>query len=217
MAIGNWGSAITFEVSAERALTFKDMTRNVAGRWQDHPIIGAKPLSEFSGPELSGVTMTVILSAMNGVHPKEVMLALESAAENGAVDYLYIGGRQIGSDKMRLTAVSEAWDKVMNNGALVEASVELTFDEYISIKTIAGKKLAGTKVPWEFEIGDKATFLGGKYWKKPNDKGKGKKAKKGKVKVKAYQKKKKHPYQVKYTNKKKTKVNGWVNSGSLQA
>lgn len=215
MAIGNWGSNITFEVSASRALTFKDMTRNVSGRWQDHPILDGKPLSEFGGAELSSVTMTVILSAMNGVHPKDVIASLEAAAENGKVDYLYIGGRKIGTDKMRLTSVSESWNKVMNNGALVEATVDLTFDEYISISTMAGKNLAGTKVPWEYVVGDEVTFLGGRYWKKATAKGKGKKAKKGPAKVTAYKKKKKHPYKLKTKNKKKTKVNGWVNEGSF--
>lgn len=215
MAIGNWGSAITFEVSASRALTFNEMSRNVSSRWQDHPILDGKPLSEFGGAELSSVTMTVVVSAMNGVHPKEIISELEAAVENGSVDYLYIGGRKIGTDMMRLTSMSEAWDKVMNNGSLVQATLDLTFDEYISISTMAGKGLAGTKVPWEYVVGDKVTFKGGKYWKKATDKGKGKKAKKGPAKVTAYKKKKKHPYKLKTTNKKKTKVNGWVNEGSF--
>lgn len=214
--VGSWGSAISFSVSGDKQLTFRDMKKSVTSRWKDHAIIGQKPLSEFAGPENDSVTMTVVLSAAMGVNPRNVIDTLEAAMTSGAVDYLYVGGKKIGSDKMRLTDMSEAWDCVMLDGLLVKATLDLTFSEYVSTAYVYGNGGAGTNIPWEFAVGDKPKFTGGKVFKKCN-KDKGKKRAAANVKVLEYRKGKKHPYKVKTVKKESKKWKGWVNNGTLQA
>ncbi len=130
MAIGNWGKVISFEVNANRMLTFSKFKREVSGRWKKHNIIGKKPKGEFVGPDSSGVTMEVILSAERGVKPRTTIKKIEKAAEKGQVEYLYVGGKKVGSGKMALESVSETWDEVWNAGELVKATLSLTFSEY---------------------------------------------------------------------------------------
>lgn len=130
MAIGNWGTVIVFEVSSRKILNFQNLKRSVSGRWKKHSIIGKKPRSEFAGPESSSVSMDVVLSAEHGVRPRTLISSLEKAAEKGQIEYLYIGGKKIGSKKMYLEGIGETWDEVWNNGELVKATVSLTFSEY---------------------------------------------------------------------------------------
>ena len=214
--IGNWGSAIQFEVSADKELTFKSMNRSVSGRWKDHEIIGQKPLSEFAGASLSDVSLSCVFNAMRGVNPREMIEKLEAAVESGQVEHLYIGGKKIGTGKMKLASMSEAWDVVDEKGVLIKATVSLSFSEYIEQGNLtAYDPTTATIVPWEFIVGDAVTFVGTVYYTKATKKGKPKKAKQGPAKITKYQKKKLHPWYIKTTDKKKTKVKGWVNDGDF--
>lgn len=130
MAIGNFGKTITFSVSADVVLTFRDMKRTAAGRWATHNIINKKPKKEFLGSDSQTVTMTVMLSAENGVKPRSVMKALRKACQNGTVDYLYIGGKKVCANKMYIESLSESWDDIWSGGELVRSTVSLTFAEY---------------------------------------------------------------------------------------
>lgn len=130
MAIGNWGIVIRFEVTSRKVLTFHDFKRTVSARWKSHPIVGKKPKLEFAGPDTSGVSLEVVLSADRGISPRDVLNKLEAAAESGKADYLYIGGRKVGNGKLVLESISETWDEIWNSGELVKASVSLSFTEY---------------------------------------------------------------------------------------
>lgn len=126
--IGSFGKTIVFETSANKVLPFSGMKREVGGRWKEHEIIGKKPKSEFCGPEAQEVKMTVTLSAEHGVKPRTTMDAIAKACENGTVNNLIIGGKVIA--KMKITKVSEAWERVLNKGELLKATLEITFKEY---------------------------------------------------------------------------------------
>lgn len=130
MAIGNWGSIIRFEVTSRKVLTFHDFKRTVSARWKSHPIVGKKPKLEFAGPDTSGISMEVVLSADRGISPRDMLNKLEAAVESGRADYLYIGGRKVGKGKLVLESISETWNEIWNSGELVKASVSLTFTEY---------------------------------------------------------------------------------------
>lgn len=128
--IGNWGKSIKFSVNSQKQLTFSEMKREVAGRWAKHSILHKKPRMEFQGPDSAGVTMEVVVSAEHGVKPRNTINILEKACENGTVDYLYIGGKKVGTNKMYLESISETWSEVWNKGELVKAALSLTFSEY---------------------------------------------------------------------------------------
>lgn len=128
--IANWGKTITFEVSSKKTLTFGKLKRTVSARWKVHNLIGQKPKGEFAGADASGITLEAVLAAERGVKPRKVLEELEEACENGLVDYLYVGGKKIGINKMYLESIEESWDEIWNEGELVKATVALTFAEY---------------------------------------------------------------------------------------
>lgn len=194
--VGNWGETIWFEVSSKKQLTFRNFTKTHSARWKDHEIIGHKPLSEFAGPDLVSVTMSCVFSAAMKVNPRKTMLKLEKALAKGKVDYLYVKDRKVGSNKMKLVSMSEAYDVVLINGAIAKATVDLTFSEYVSRSYKHGKKVAGTRVPWEFTAGEKPTFTGGKSYSSCETNKGAKKRTENKVTVLEFRKGKKHPYRV---------------------
>ena len=123
--IGNFGSMITFEVSANRMLPLTDMKRTVSGRWKKHNIIGSSPRSEFQGADTDETTVTIILSAEHGIRPRQMIERLEAAAKSGVVDDLVIG-----NSKVYISSMSEEWDCIWNRGELVKATINITFSEY---------------------------------------------------------------------------------------
>lgn len=237
--IGNWGRAISFEVSANRQLPFKDMRRTASGRWKDHNVLGGKPLSEYAGPSLSDVSLQVVLSVERGIKVYDTLTELEKAAEKGVAEYLVIGGKIISGNKMKLESVSETWDEVWNDGALIKATVTLNFTEYVEVSNLVDYDPSEEVViPWEYAVGDEVTFNGDPantdgfayYYKNNKDPKKIKYNKKGyrtdmvrsypgqPAKVTKYQEGKAHPWYVKSTDKAKAKkgtkkVAGWVDDG----
>lgn len=205
--VGGWGEAITFYVNAKKQVVMRNMAKSVSARWKEHEIIGKTPLSEFAGPDIQTVTMSVIFSSTMKIKPRAALNKLEKAIKKGTVEYLYIGGKKVGAGKMKLTSMSEAWDTLILDGKLVKATVDLTFSEYITKKYKHGKKVLGTKVPWEFLAGESAKFLGGKVFKKANDTKGAKKKDAVNVKVVKFEKGKKHPYYVESIVSKKASEN----------
>lgn len=130
MAIGTLGSKIVFEVSNEQVMTFQEMSREVAGRWTTHEVMGAKPKPEYLGPENQTVTLTITLSAALGVRPRMVLEAVEAMVEAGTAEYFVIGSRPVGKNQFRLTGSSERWDKIFSRGELAKATMTITLEEY---------------------------------------------------------------------------------------
>lgn len=128
--IGNLGSLIVFEVSMDKALTFKNMTQSVKGRWTvQNPILG-KPYSEFLGPGQRTLSLSILLTAMHGVQPRETIERIEAAVEGGIPYKLVIGGKMVGNYQWVITDMSEAWEKIIQGGKLVSANLTLNLAEY---------------------------------------------------------------------------------------
>ena len=128
--IGTLGRNIIFEVSDDHALTFRNMTREVSGRWADHDVMGGKPKPEFLGAANQTVTLEIILSASLGVRPRTVMEAVEAMVESGTAEYLVIGNKPVGKNPFRLMSSSEAWNKVYSRGELASATLTISLEEY---------------------------------------------------------------------------------------
>lgn len=128
--IGALGKKIVFEVSDKTALTFQNMTREVAGRWAEHEVAGAKPKPEFLGPSNQVITLPIVLSAGLGVRPRAVLDAVAAMVEAGAAEYLVIGTAPVSKNPFRLTGSSETWGTVYNGGELAKANLTITLEEY---------------------------------------------------------------------------------------
>ena len=129
--IGNLGKLIVFEVSTDKVLTFKNMSRTVSGRWTKHDTIGNKPVSEFLGPDQGSITLPIHLSVNHGVRPRKTIEKIESAVENGTPFPFVIGGKKVGSYQWVITSMSETWDEIIKDGQLASASLTLSLAEYV--------------------------------------------------------------------------------------
>ncbi len=129
--IGNLGKKIVFQVSDNYILTPQNFTQRVSGKWSKHNVMLGKPRYEFNGADLRRVSFKIMLDAMLGIRPREVLSTLELMAEHGTAETLVIGGRQIGKYKWILTELSETWDVVYNGGELARATCSVTLEEYV--------------------------------------------------------------------------------------
>lgn len=123
--IGNWGSAIKFQTSDKRILTFKNMKYNFSARISKHNMINGWPIVEFVGPDLQTTTFTVELNALLGVRPKVIEDKLWYSLAEGVVAPLVVGGRNICSRAM-LTNMSTAYDVVLKKGEIMSMTIDLT-------------------------------------------------------------------------------------------
>lgn len=131
MAIGNWGTEIVFSVSDKKVQTFESLTRTVGSQWATHSRIGKKDQVEYLRPALQKITFAMELNASYGVKPRDMLDKLTGYAEKGTVNTLVIGGKRVGSNKWRITDISEEWETVYNRGELARAKVNVTMQEYL--------------------------------------------------------------------------------------
>lgn len=128
--IGFFGD-IVFETSDERLLTFNDFKRDSSSRWAKHDVIGAKPSSEFIGPDLDTISFTINLNYSHGVSPIEEMNRWLRKERRGEVNVLVIGGAYAGVDKWRISSVSQIWGVVTNRGKVLSGKVDIQLEEYV--------------------------------------------------------------------------------------
>ena len=128
--IGTLGTDLVFTVSDNYVFTFAGMTRDVSSRWATHETPGVKPRAEFLGPGLQSVSLPITLSSNLGVKPREMLERVEQMVETGDTEYLILGYRPVGKNRFRVTASSETWDLLYNQGELARAKLTLTLEEY---------------------------------------------------------------------------------------
>jgi len=131
VAIGNWGTAIFFSTSDQKVLTFNNMSRTVGSSWAVHSRIGEKDQVEFLRPNLQKLTFDIALDFNYGVNPRTIIERMERAAELGEIHPFIVGGKPVGRLDWRLTNVGEAWETIYNNGALTNAKLSITMEEYL--------------------------------------------------------------------------------------
>lgn len=137
--IGYFGP-IKFETSDKKILTFSGLSRTSSAKIAVHDIIGGKPTSEYTGADLDSITFTVSLNASQGVNPREVADKFLKMNRNGEAHALVIGKSGLGMDKWIITNVSQAWSLVFSKGQLYSCKVDLTLQEYISVKPVSKKR-----------------------------------------------------------------------------
>ena len=131
MAIGNFGSTISFETSSNKIQTFRNYSETIGSRWVDHNIQGRMPRSEFLGADLMTVSMTVELNAALGVNPWSVRDKLKNAVRDGTVDVLVIGGKQPAYNKFKIISAQDTFDQILNDGKIPKITMNLTFKEHL--------------------------------------------------------------------------------------
>lgn len=128
--IGSFGDAI-FEVSDKKFYPFKDFTRDVSIRKENHAGIGVKPKTEVIGPELDSISFTVILNQNLGVNVRYELDRWVGMARNGDAYMLIIGDKALGTDLWIIESISEAWNVITANGSVLSGNISVTLQEYV--------------------------------------------------------------------------------------
>lgn len=130
MKIGSYGDII-FEVSDKKAQTFKDFERSGSARWNDHEIIGMKSKSEFSGPGLDDLSITILLKAELGVNPIKQIEKLRAMKDGGKVAPFIVGDKPISKNYWSIQQMSESHKVIDSKGNTMSAEVSLSLKEYV--------------------------------------------------------------------------------------
>jgi phage protein U len=103
--IGSWGDFV-FEVSGDIAKTFQELSQKSSGRWAEHETINTAPLSEFLGPGLDELEISIIFTTMLGVDPRKSYEELRTAVRKGEYNPLILGGYPLSDNLWRFTEIS---------------------------------------------------------------------------------------------------------------
>ena len=126
--IGTLGT-ITFKVSEDTIRTFTNLSRTGSARFQQHDVIGKKPVLEFIGPDLDAVTLPVRLDVKYGLNPQNEINAMREAMNAGEGLSFLIGGKFLGD--FVIESVADTWETTDNRGNLLKATVLLSLKESV--------------------------------------------------------------------------------------
>lgn len=129
--IGKFGDIITFKTSDKRILNYQGYRRDIPARWAVHERIGKKPKAEFLGIGQEQIVFNIELDATLGVKPWKSMHNLRKATAKGRACTLVIGKHKVGKCKWYISKMSEMHNIVLQGGEILNASVELTLEEYL--------------------------------------------------------------------------------------
>lgn len=128
MSIGVLGD-ITFESTADKQRTWESASRSGDARWTTHEVYGGKPVSEFLGPGLSKIELSVRLDLNRGVIPRDELRKMREHRDAGSVLQFTVGDQFVG--EYVITNVAETWTHLDRGGVLVVAVVSLSLQEYV--------------------------------------------------------------------------------------
>lgn len=66
--IGYFGD-ISFKVSSDKVLTFKDLSKELKNRYVEHSVLNSKPILEYTGRDLETISLSIDFLASFGVPP----------------------------------------------------------------------------------------------------------------------------------------------------
>lgn len=137
--IGSFGG-VTFEVSANKVLTFGDLTRSGEARWTTHDV-RKKPIAEFLGPGQESVNIKITLNRSLGVDPDAEIKKLRSFRDSGKTGAFVIGSKPISSNYWYISGISEGYKTIDGKGRTLELEIDLSLQEYANdIKVVTTKK-----------------------------------------------------------------------------
>lgn len=131
MAIG-YLQDIIFTVSDTKILTFKEFTHSSSAKFQDHEVIGNKPISEFLGCDLDKSTLKIQLIRSYNINIQEYLDKIQEYEQSGEPLTLVIASRVIGCDKWVIESSSRDYGHIYKNGTLYSVNIDLNLKEYLT-------------------------------------------------------------------------------------
>jgi len=131
-AIGSrrFGDVILFEASSERVLTFKNMVRTNSVRFAEDNTLLKKPISQYIGPALDDINLTITLDAQYGVDPQVEYNKLIRIQRAGILVSLIIGTTAFGTYRWRINSLSIPKGRIDNTGFIGRSDVVVGLREY---------------------------------------------------------------------------------------
>lgn len=130
--IGSYGD-IVFEVSSERAKTFRDFQIQRSAKYSEHAIHGRKALLEFTGLSPASLSINIRLDAGLGLNPQEELNMLYEVLNNHITMPFVLDGEPQGDNLWVLESIDEKREIIDNHGTLIAAEISLKLKEYIEV------------------------------------------------------------------------------------
>lgn len=127
MSIGTFGS-VTFEAAEKKVRTFDEFKRTTSAKYEEHAIIGQKPLLEFVALGLDTITFQMVFSVSLGLNPAKEVQMLREILQKYQYYPLIIGSKSLGN--FVIENLSETWRHVDNRGNPLHIAVDVSLKEY---------------------------------------------------------------------------------------
>ena len=121
---------ILFEVSTSRVLTINNLKRNNSVRFAKSDVLLRKPVSQYIGPDLHGLSFDIILKAQFGVSPQAEFSKLMRLQDDGETLSVVLGRAAIGA-RWRIDKLGVPYERIDNRGACISSTVSISFEEYV--------------------------------------------------------------------------------------
>ena len=119
-----------FRPAPIRFTPFRGLGRSAPGRYQQHDVVGQKPVLEFIGPGLEQISFDMRFDVGLGINPIAEIDKLRAARDAATIMPLTIGGSFLGD--WIIEDVKDSWDRVDNRGTLLVASVSVSLKEALA-------------------------------------------------------------------------------------
>lgn len=144
MKIGTF-AGVSFEVSAQKVLTFDALSRSGSSRWAVHDIALQKPLPEFLGAGQESISMKISLHRSKKVNPEKVAEQLRKFRDSGKVSTLVIGKKPVTNGFWYIEDLQEDHRRIDNKGISSRIDLTLSLKEYPKDKPVRLKPKAKKK------------------------------------------------------------------------
>lgn len=127
--LGSLGE-IVFEVSDDKALTFRNFKASTGAKYQTHERIGGAPLLERVSENVDTLSFSIKISAFWGVDPAKEMKKIDEAKREGTLLRFLLGKNQIGAYRWVITKADYTAKQIDNKGNILSVDVSLSLSAY---------------------------------------------------------------------------------------
>ncbi len=128
MVTGIYGS-FAFYCSEGAVQTFREIGRENAAKWAKHEVLGGRPLLEYAGQELAGVTLSVRLDMSMTSIPALSIAILRRMLREPSARALILGGEYFGRYVLEGFSESRRFFNAAGACMVAEVSLKLTEQE----------------------------------------------------------------------------------------
>ena len=100
-------------------------------RFAKNDILLRKPVSEYIGPDLDGISLSIILKAAFGVNPQAEFNKLIDIQRDGVAVSFVLGRSNFGVLRWRIDRLGIPFEIVDNRGICISSTVDISFEEYV--------------------------------------------------------------------------------------